>query len=434
MPTAREPRIADNANRESNLGVRLLKPRLGRPNPFGVQWGERAWDDALQRDRRKVRTEFFPTEKAAGARARELRDARREGAGRLPTRREIEDWRAFQAACEGTPWTLVVAGWRSHLHATGLTPCRTTVAEHAKHYMAELKRRVDDGGCALGTFRHHKNKVKLFAEQFGHLTLGQVQPDDIRKWLDGLGLGVASTWNNYRKIVSVFFSTAVEARSIAENPCQRVAVRAIVSEEGGILTVPQIAQLLHTAMSAIDAAGRPKFRRILWRLSLEIFAGVRFSSACRLLDADVNQTDKGIRHTARSIKTRKRQYIEGYPDVLWAWLAIEKADAELTERQYLEAKSELFRVARVPHPHNCLRHSFATYHLAARTNPGLTAYLLCHRNQQKLWEHYKGNATAAEGKRFETLMPGEVAQIAREWEMQLELLARQPAGLRPTPA
>ena len=67
----------------------------------------------------------------------------------------------------------------------------------------------------------------------------------------------------------------------------------------------------------------------------------------------------------------------------------------------------LFRstLAKVPHPHNALRHSFASHHVAAFKKPGLTAFLLCHGSEKKLWSNYKGNATEAEGKRWWEITP-----------------------------
>jgi hypothetical protein len=72
----------------------------------------------------------------------------------------------------------------------------------------------------------------------------------------------------------------------------------------------------------------------------------------------------------------------------------------------------IFTDAKVPHPHNCLRHSFCTYHVAAFKNPGLTATILCHRNQGMLWARYNGNATQDQGKRYWTITPETASTLA----------------------
>ncbi|MBC7367546.1 MAG: hypothetical protein H7343_12195 [Undibacterium sp.] len=412
--TKRDGKSATNANHGPTRGVRILPERVGRPNPYGVQWSESAWDEQSQQEKRRVRTLFFPTAADRERKAKALRDAKREGLLRTLSRREVDDWAAFQTATAGTPWHEVVAGWRAHLLAGGVVLSTVTVADQVADFLKRIGERVRAGTFAAGTEGHRKQKLGLFAEHFGHLRPAEVKTDQIAAWLDEQKTAAAGTYNNYRKTIGIFFSDCVRARLLAENPVARIPQRAEVRDEVGILTVPQLAQLFHTAQDFTDGEGRRKFAPALWRLSLEAFAGVRFGSACRLTREDVSPADKGIRHPAASIKTRKRHYVDGYPEQLWAWLAIAPAEA-LTARQYLELKSELFGVARVPHPHNCLRHSFATYHLAARSDPGKTAYLLCHRDQKKLWNHYKGNAAGAEGQRWEGLTPQTAPALAREW-------------------
>lgn len=432
--TKRRRETTENANQGATRGVRILKERVGRPQPFGVQWSEYAWDEATKKEKRRVRTMFFAAAADRDRKAQSVRDAKREGSLRTLSRREVDEWAAFQAASGGTPWHEVVAGWRAHLLASGVVLSKTTVAEHAADFLKRLEERVKAGTFAAGTEGHHKHKLRLFTEHFGHLRPAEVGAEQIAAWLDQQHTSVAATYNNYRKMIGVFFADCVHARLLAENPIARIKHRAEVREEVGILTVPQLAALFHTAQSFTDSEGRRKFAPALWRLSLEAFAGVRFGSACRLTREDVSPGDKGIRHPAASIKTRKRHYVDGYPEQLWAWLAIAPAES-LTARQYLKLKSELFDAARVPHPHNCLRHSFASYHVAARSDPGKTAYLLIHKDQKKLWNHYKGNVTGAEGRAWEELTPERAETMAQPWLEELKRRAESPRpAVGPAPA
>lgn len=434
MQTKDDPQSALDANHESTRGVRRLPDRPGRPNAYGVQWAEREWDETLRREVRRVKSQFFAKEKQRDARFAELVKARREGALRTLSRIEADEWRAFRAVIGETPWQQVVAAWQKEQKTHNRGAGSKTLSAQVKDYLVEIKLRADRGELALNTYRQRKHKLTLLAADLGNRPLGDVHAEDLTAWLKHQKLTVAGTWNNYLKITRGFFAAAVDAGLIAENPCARLAARDERPDEVGILTVPQLAQLFHTARTYRDGRGEPVFALALRRLALEAFAGVRFSSANRLRPEDINTADRGIRHPAASIKTRRRHYVEGFPEPLWAWLAIAPADAALTERQYLKLKSDLFGVARVPHPHNCLRHSFATYHLAARANPGETAVLLCHRDQKKLWDHYKGNATSAEGKRWELLTPPNAAAWAREWTDQVAApaVALPPAASRPT--
>lgn len=55
--------------------------------------------------------------------------------------------------------------------------------------------------------------------------------------------------------------------------------------------------------------------------------------------------------------------------------------------------------------HNCLRHSFATYHLAANKDARLTAYLMTKTSLQSLNNDYRGRATEAEGLAWFAISP-----------------------------
>ena len=430
MQTKRRPKSQPNADQGSTRGIRVLPVRAGRPSPFGLEWSERAWDADKACDYRKVCTQFFPTAEARDRRAVELSRDRRDGALRTLSRPDVDAWIAFKAVIGETPWQQVVAAWQQAQKGTTIRTGGKNLGDHVKDYLKAQQLRVDDGGLSLNTWRQRRHKLELLSADLGSLALFEVRSDRISGWLKAQKLTNAGTYNNFLKIVRGFFSDAVTADLLAVNPCDKLSTRDERTEEVGILTVPQIAQLFHIAATFTDGSGAALYAVALRRLALEAFAGVRFSSACRLRAEDINVADRGIRHPAASIKTRRRQYVEGFPAPLWAWLAIAPDDTELTERQYLTLKSGLFGAARVPHPHNCLRHSFATYHLAARANPGETAVLLCHRNQQKLWDSYKGNATGAEGRRWEALTPQTASLVAAEWQRELEQRAR-PASPQP---
>jgi integrase len=430
----RDPGTESDAIQGSNRtrGVRFLPVRADRPNPYGVAWSEKIWNAAKHRDERKTKSKYFATEKACKKFAAKLRASKRAGALRTLSRHELEDWLGFKAATEGRPWREIVFGWQAWSRSTTnrVGPSRS-INESVETYLTALKTRADNDEVSLDTYRQHKHKARLFSERFGKREVATVRTEDIQSWLEDCKLQSGGTWNNYLKVVSLVFTSA----KVRPNPCDDIKRRREGgSEEDRKLPVLNIAKLFHTAMTT------ERFRICLRRLALETFAGVRFSSACRLEDSDINAEDRGIRHRGSTIKTRGRLYVSPYPDVLFAWLAVAPDDSELNytdkkgkvnrHRRYLALKSELFHVARIAHPQNCLRHSFPTYHLAKRQEPGKTAYLMCHKNQLKLWNDYKGDATAAEGEAFESLTPARVRQWA-ESGATLKIPAATPATPAP---
>lgn len=427
----RNPEDESDAIHGSNTarGIRFLPARLNRPNPYGVAWSEKTWNPAKHRDERKTRSKYFPTEKKCKKFAAELLASKRAGSLRTLSRAELEDWKGFRAATEGRPWREIVFGWQAwQRSAAGHVGPSRTVRECVDSYLVDLKTRADNDDVSLDTYRQHRHKAGLFAQEFGGREVTSIRTEDVQAWLEGRDLATGGTWNNYLKVVSLVFTRA----KIRPNPCDDIKRRREGGgEEDRKLPILDIAKLFHAAMTV------ERFRICLRRLALETFAGVRFSSACRLEDADINAEDRGIRHRGSTIKTRGRLYVSPYPDVLFAWLAIAPDDSELNyldkqgklnrHRRYLALKSELFHVARIAHPQNCLRHSFPTYHLAKRQEPGKTAYLMCHKNQLKLWNDYKGDATAAEGEAFENLTPGRVRAWAESGWAPEGPAANQPA-------
>lgn len=185
------------------------------------------------------------------------------------------------------------------------------------------------------------------------------------------------------------------------NPASEIELR---NDGGdvGLLSVEDTEKLLAYALK--------HYAEIVPRLALECFAGLRYSSAHRIERSDINFVDRGILLLAKKRKTGRRHYIDGLPDNLFDWLKLETpATWALTERQYMRLKSACFKDGKIPDPHNCLRHGFCTYHVAAFKNSGLTATILCHRNQGLLWSTYNGRATQPDGKRYFELWPAAAA-------------------------
>lgn len=373
-----------NPTPEAIRGVTKLAPRMDRRSPFGVQWYT-----GTGRHRK-----FFASEAACDRKLADLVKKAKRGVLRQEmSQADQAAWRAFREAVGATPWQDVVAGWREHAANSGRLPCTLTVAAASKLFLDDLETRR--GQFSPGYFTHVKQKVTLFSYTFGVNLLGSVTPEDIEDWIDDLGFEANGTFNMYRKMVRMFYEFF---RKQVKNPCDEVPARSETISAVGILTVQQTRDLFaYAAKHHRDALGR---------LALEAFAGLRFSSAFRLEKSDINFEDRGILLPAHKLKTGRRHYIDGLPDNLWLWLkATNDGCWAMESSEWMHLKSKLFTDSKVPHPRNCLRHSFCTYHVAAHKNPGLTSTILCHRNQQKLWSNYNGIAKQAEGLAYFEIKP-----------------------------
>jgi integrase len=59
----------------------------------------------------------------------------------------------------------------------------------------------------------------------------------------------------------------------------------------------------------------------------------------------------------------------------------------------------------MPWPKNCLRHSFASYHLAMHESADKTALQMGHRSTTMLFEHYRELVTRSDAERFWGILP-----------------------------
>lgn len=155
-------------------------------------------------------------------------------------------------------------------------------------------------------------------------------------------------------------------------------------------------------------------KRILGRLrvdlipsaALGLFAGLRPYEICRLDWSALNTDEKFIRVSAEVSKTRRGRIIENLPETLWAWLST-PGEGKVCPLRPVDFTSACKRAAGVKKwPHDGLRHTFATYHVAAFNDPGRTAMLLGHEGSPTLLHrHYRGLARAADGVQFWDLRP-----------------------------
>lgn len=358
---------------ERQTGVRALF-RAGRPKAFGVEW----------RVDGKRKSEWFPT---ADARDRKMHAIERERAKgwRVPSAAEIRGWNAFLEATAGTPWTDVVAGWKEHLRSTDRgIPVKKTVDAVCDEWQADYDARLARGAIAKVTVRRLTSQLKRIKADFAGIDIGDVTTEQLSEWL-AVTFESPVTSNDYRKTLGRLFG---RVDNLLRNPIDKVEILPEKGDEVGILGGADCARVFEYAQK--------KYPQIVPRLACEAFAGLRFGSACRLERADIDFKNRGILLPAQKIKTGSRHYVDRLPENLWDWLELESPGTwATTQRDYQRFKSRVFDDLKVVHLHNCLRHSFCTHHVAAFADPGRTATILCHRDQQLLWSTYKGVRTPA---------------------------------------
>jgi integrase len=235
----------------------------------------------------------------------------------------------------------------AHLKAvTGSRKVREVVADF-------LAARKADGMSAryLGDLRV---RLGRFVASFGEEMIAGISARRIDEWLRELGVG-AVTRNTFRRRLAVLFSFAKRRGYVTENPVADVERAKERETEVEILSVGETARLLERADSEMVP---------FWAIGA--FAGLRRAEIERLAWNEVDFESDVIEVKASKAKTGSRRLVAIQPN-LRKWLAPYRAVAGPVCPANLQRKINDDRERAgllVKWPHNALRHSFASYHLA----------------------------------------------------------------------
>jgi site-specific recombinase XerD len=180
--------------------------------------------------------------------------------------------------------------------------------------------------------------------------------------------------------VRALFNWLAETDRIERSPFNGIKPPKVPAKEVVILTLAQTQKLFGDNATNEEDQTTPNAERreTLGRLALEAFAGLRNDTAAKIVASEIHAD--GLRIPAAKLKTAQPQFIESLPANLHAWLKWSQPETwSMTPRQYVKQKENAFVRAKVPHPHNCLRHGFASYHVAAFKNPAATSVIMCHK-------------------------------------------------------
>lgn len=370
----------------------------GNPRPFGVVWREdgreRAKFFAAAEDRERYARNLADEKNVISSQRREFTGFTAEGWQEYDEAKKIADGADLRDVAR--QW-LAGGGQASKLKEVTVEDAVNDYLQ--KRYAGGIDRNSDTG-------RHFELHLrKRFAGLFGADLVSDITPDAIRQWLDsikskktGEAIGDLAK-RHHRKDVNTFFLRAIAEGWCEKNPCDLVDLPKIPAKDVQILTVEKARKLLEANK------GQP----IVARLALEMFGALRASSVERLKKEHIDFDRKGIRLPGDLHKSGKAKFRQGHPDILWKWLADapEKTWTDIDEGNYGHEKVKAVQRAFGPDgsiPHNALRHSFASYHLAAFKSLSITSYLMQHTSTHTT-TIYEGVATEADAKAYFEIFP-----------------------------
>lgn len=239
----------------------------------------------------------------------------------------------------------------------------------------------------------HREKLEIFQKSFPAAFKGRVadiEPAAIRRWIKARSAN-GNTQAMYYRYARMFFGYLKANRLLSDDPMG--GVPAPKTKPGrNILTPAQMAALLDLNL--------PDHVRAL--LLLGGFAGLRTEEVERMDWQHINTKTGQIHVVPGAMKDSGGfdQRIVDFTEPLKrrkAWFAKQKGKIVPVASETLHThRRQACAPVLAEWPDNCLRHSFATYHLARAKNAGLTAYQMGHTSSAMVQRVYAVPAALAD--------------------------------------
>jgi integrase len=282
--------------------------------------------------------------------------------------------------------------------------CNVTVADLAKEVL-EAKRK---DGMSATYIADLKKRLARFSADFGLRPIAAITVEELDNWLRNLDCGPKSR-ANFRANVGVMFSYAERRRVIDQNPVLRTAQPKLVDKPPEIFSVDELAALLGAATArAPDAVPM---------LAIGAFAGLREAEIKRLDWAEIDQRRGHIEIKSAKSKSARRRIVEMQPnlrDWLRPYARMNGAVVPVNSRKKLDLVRKAASLVRWPK--NGLRHSFASYRLAATHDAPRVASELGHTSPQMLYSTYRELVLPEEAQRYWKIVPATAADNVIPWQ------------------
>jgi integrase len=274
--------------------------------------------------------------------------------------------------------------------------------------MAEVARLFVDSRVQKNRSVRHLDGLRgilaRFNEVHGEHRIKDITAEQIMDWLTDQEVG-PTTMNHMRAILHSVFAFALKRKILRDNPVGEIEKEKIKKDKVGILSIHEMKALLEAARGDFD---------VLATIAIGGFAGVRPEEIKRLKWSAIDLGRAVIDCGSEVTKTASHRYVKIEP-VLAAWLQVDplfpvrvsqggQIQGENFRRRFDEVRVAAGFSVRgsegVPWPHDALRHSFGSYHLAHFKNAASTALEMGHQGTAMLFSSYRSRV-------------GE--QDAREW-------------------
>jgi integrase len=273
-------------------------------------------------------------------------------------------------------------------HLERVRRCKTTIGQLADEVL-EAKRKDGRAPRYIESLRHYLSK---FSREFGERPIAAITVEELDNWLRDLPYSPKSR-ANFRANIGVLFSYATKRRMLDFNPITHTAKPKLPDNPPEIFRVDELSALL-------DAANRLS-PDLVPALAIGAFAGLRDSEIKRLTWSELDLARGHIEVKAAKAKSARRRIVPIAPN-LAAWLrpyaGMKGGLVSVGARRKLGRVRKAAGLTRWPK--NGLRHSFASYRLAAINDGPRVAAELGHTTPQLLYSTYRELVLPEEAKRY----------------------------------
>lgn len=278
-------------------------------------------------------------------------------------------------------------------HLERVRRCNVTVSQLATE-LIDAKRKDGRSTVYLSDLR---NRLATFCRDFGNRPIAGISIDELDNWFRNIN-GSPKTRANFRANVSVLFGYAERRRMIDTNPVARTSRPKLIDKAPEIFSVDELAGLLNAALSSAPD--------VVPMLAIGAFAGLREAEIKRLDWTEIDLRRGFIEVTADKAKTARRRIIRIQPN-LAQWLAPYSAMSGAVVPVNARKKLDTVRSAAALNrwSNNGLRHSFASYRLAATNDAATVAAELGHSTSQMLYSTYREVVLPEEAERYWQITP-----------------------------
>jgi integrase len=300
---------------------------------------------------------------------------------------------------------------RSHLNGESLLSAVKEYAARRRHVADKRVREIVDELLAakerdrlskryIETLRGH---LRRFAAAF-ETNIGSITAKLIEEWLASQKIGPRAR-NNIRTSVVTLFHFARGRGYLPKGQPTEVEDVPRAKDRGGkigILTPKRLASLMTKAT-----------RNVRLYFALGAFTGMRSSEILKLEWSDVNFERKHITVSPEKAKTATRRLVPIQPNLM-QWLAPYRGRSGrlFNSRRDADKAIAFAKGQGIEWPDNALRHSYATYRLAAVSDTARVA-LEMGNSPQKLMTNYRELADEHDAKAWFAISPKRSKKIVR---------------------